>query len=82
MQVTGIGCLQLTKAIYNFTDTQDIRLRVGYEAFVDAKGNVSGVSSLLNACMFFMPYLLAWLVAIKKMEDSRLEHAACSKHLL
>ena len=45
MQVTGIGCLQLTKAIYNFTDTQDIRLRVGYEAFVDAKGNVSGVSS-------------------------------------
>lgn len=41
-EVTGIGCLQLTKAIYNFTDTQDIRLRVGYEAFVDAKGNVSG----------------------------------------
>lgn len=42
-QVTGLGKLQLTKAIYNFTDTQDVRLRVGYEAFVDQKGNVTGV---------------------------------------
>ena len=43
VQVSGLGRLQLTKAIYNFTDTQDIRLRIGYEAFVDQKGYVIGV---------------------------------------
>ena len=45
--MTGIGRVQLTKAIYNFTDTQDIRFRLGYETFIDQKGTVTGVSSFM-----------------------------------
>ena len=30
--------------MYNFTDTQDLRLAVGYKATVDEKGAVQGVS--------------------------------------
>lgn len=37
---------RLSKAIYNFTDTQDLRLAVGYKAKVDDKGAVRGVRCL------------------------------------
>ena len=42
-QKEGNAHLRLSKAIYNFTDTQDLRLAVGYRATVDEKGAVSGV---------------------------------------
>lgn len=35
--------MRLSKAVYNFTDTQDLRLAVGYKAKVDEKGAVRGV---------------------------------------
>ena len=45
-QKEGNAHFRLSKAIYNFTDTQDLRLAVGYRATVDEKGVISGVSSL------------------------------------
>ena len=42
-QKEGNAHLRLSKAIYNFTDTQDLRLAVGYRATVDEKGVVTGV---------------------------------------
>lgn len=51
LQLAGLGCVQLTKSIYNFTDTQDIRMRIGYEAFVDQRGNVTGVQFLSSPAL-------------------------------
>ena len=42
-QKEGNVHLRLSKAIYNFTDTQDLRLAVGYKAKVDEKGALLGV---------------------------------------
>ena len=42
-QKEGNAHLRLSKAIYNFTDTQDLRLAVGYRATVDEKGVLTGV---------------------------------------
>ena len=43
LQKEGSLHLRVSKAIYNFTDTQDLRLAVGYKAKVDEKGAVRGV---------------------------------------
>ena len=45
-QKEGNAHLRLSKAIYNFTDTQDLRLAVGYRATVDEKGAISGVRAV------------------------------------
>lgn len=42
-QVDGIGRVQLSKTIYNFTDMQDVRLVLGCKAHVDQKGTVTPV---------------------------------------
>ena len=44
VQPHGVSRVQLSKAIYNFTDTQDVRLLLGYRANIDHQGNVVGVS--------------------------------------
>ena len=46
LQKEGSLHLRLSKAIYNFTDTQDVRLAVGYKAKVDEKGVIRGVRCL------------------------------------
>lgn len=53
--------MRLSKAIYNFTDTQDLRLAVGYRGKVNEKGTVRGVryhfTSLL-CCTIFLYSIL------------------------
>ncbi|KAK9830477.1 hypothetical protein WJX72_011951 [[Myrmecia] bisecta] len=41
-KMVGLGRAQFSKAIYNFTDTQDLRLRLGYKAHVTQEGVVTG----------------------------------------
>jgi hypothetical protein len=41
-QPHGVSRVQLSKAVYNFTDTQDVRLLLGYRAHIDHQGNVVG----------------------------------------
>ena len=38
--------MQLSKAIFNFTDTQDVRLLVGCDALVNDRGQISKVSQM------------------------------------
>lgn len=45
MQKEGKVHVRLSKAIYNFTDTQDLRLAVGYKAKLDEKMAIRGVSA-------------------------------------
>ncbi|DBA68630.1 TPA: hypothetical protein ACH3X2_013568 [Trebouxia sp. C0005] len=37
---SGVGTAQLSKSIFNFTDTQDVRLLVGCNAVINHKGDV------------------------------------------
>ena len=55
-QKEGNAHLRLSKAIYNFTDTQDLRLAVGYRATVDEKGVVSGVRRPIPNCLPIVLY--------------------------
>jgi hypothetical protein len=43
LQVDGIGRVQISKTIYNFTDMQDVRLVLGCKAHVDQKGKITPV---------------------------------------
>ncbi len=54
-QKEGNAHLRLSKAIYNFTDTQDLRLAVGYRATVDEKGAVTGVRRIQPAALTGYP---------------------------
>jgi len=47
-QVDGVSRVQLSRTLYNFTDTQDVRVLVGYRTHVDAAGRSHGVRALLN----------------------------------
>ena len=58
LQASGLGRVQLTRNIFNFTDAQDLRLRIGYEAVVDQKGNVAGVSHSCTDCGRYSPLTL------------------------
>ncbi len=44
VQVEGLGRAQLSKSIFNFTDTQDVRLLVGVDATVQQDGTITHVS--------------------------------------
>lgn len=44
----GVSRVQLSRTLYNFTDTQDVRVLVGYRTHVDAAGRSHGVRALLN----------------------------------
>jgi hypothetical protein len=44
LQAFAVGRAQLSKAVYNFTSEQDVKLTVGYKARVNDKGDVDGVS--------------------------------------
>ena len=43
VQVDGVGRVQLARAVYNFTDTQDVRVVLGYRMHVDKAGRAVGV---------------------------------------
>ncbi|KAK9902789.1 hypothetical protein WJX75_006026 [Coccomyxa subellipsoidea] len=40
-QVDGVGRVQISKTVYNFTDMQDMRLVLGCKAHVDQKGKIT-----------------------------------------
>jgi len=40
LQPSGVGTAQLSKSIFNFTDTQDVRVLVGCNAVINHKGDV------------------------------------------
>lgn len=42
-QVDGVGRVQLARTVYNFTDTQDVRVVLGYRMHVDKAGRAVGV---------------------------------------
>ena len=42
-QVDGVGRVQLARTVYNFTDTQDVRVVLGYRMHVDNNGRAIGV---------------------------------------
>lgn len=44
-QVEGHGRLQISKSIFNFTDTQDVRVLVGINALVTQEGELAQVVS-------------------------------------
>lgn len=37
-QVDGVGRVQLARTVFNFTDTQDVRVVLGYRMHVDKAG--------------------------------------------
>ena len=45
LQRSGIGTAQLSKSFFNFTDTQDVRVAVGYNAFINHRGDIIKVCS-------------------------------------
>ncbi len=40
LQPAGVGTAQLSKSIFNFTDTQDVRVLVGCNAVINHKGDI------------------------------------------
>ncbi len=50
-QVDGVGRVQLSKTVYNFTDMQDLRLVLGCKAHIDQKGKITPVRCQISACM-------------------------------
>lgn len=59
MQVDGVGRIQVSKTVYNFTDMQDMRLVLGCKAHVDQKGNITPVSSQTHLMdLYGLPALL------------------------
>ena len=48
LQVDGMGTLQLSKTIYNFTEMQDVRGVLGCKAHVDRRGQITPVRSGLR----------------------------------
>ena len=42
-QVDGVGRVQLARTVYSFTDTQDVRVVLGYRMHVDNNGRAIGV---------------------------------------
>lgn len=55
LQVDGMGTLQLSKTIYNFTEMQDVRGVLGCKAHVDRRGQITPVRPSLRA---FPPFKL------------------------
>ena len=55
--------MQLSKSIFNFTDTQDVRILGGYRATVDRNGDWTGVrvSALWSPLPLRMPSAVAEL---------------------
>ena len=40
LQPLGVGTAQLSKSIFNFTDTQDVRVLVGCNAVINHRGDI------------------------------------------
>ena len=51
LQPSGVGTAQLSKSIFNFTDTQDVRVLVGCNAVINHRGDIIKV----HACLLQMP---------------------------
>ena len=45
LQPSGVGTVQLSKSIFNFTDTQDVRVSVGCNAVINHRGDIVQVTS-------------------------------------
>ena len=44
LQPSGVSTAQLSKSIFNFTDTQDVRVLVGCNAYINHRGDIIKVS--------------------------------------
>ena len=71
LQPSGVGTVQLSKSIFNFTDTQDVRVLVGCNAVINHRGHIAQASFLSTGLAYVYWHGLSTSMAVDKSHSCR-----------